>query len=656
MRIVDLIHGLDVRIVGDDPGGALGNLRVCDITEDSRTVMPGSLFIARKGENSDGKRFVGAAIAAGAVAVLTDEAGFELGSPAPRAGSLDDQGKGPGSESRGTQEEARRGASGYPSQPVALLTAGDIQLAIAMIAERFYGKPSSKMIVIGVTGTNGKTTTTFLIHQMLNALGIRCGLIGTVVIDDGVETAAASLTTPPALGVSRTLARMLDAGCKAAVMEVSSHALHQRRVGAVSFNAGVFTNLTGDHLDYHGTMEEYGAAKAMLFDALPADGVAVVNIQDPAHARMVRGVRAGVRVVGCAVADCKMGGTGGSSARGVASAGLGVAGRACSMESEGGCPNTTGGQVASATPLTTPMTECRARVMGADTSGTGVEFTGPWGHRASRIPLVGAFNVMNALQAIATVHGLWGGTDEDALSFEIIAGALERACAPPGRLEPVTREGEPIQVFVDYAHSDDALATVLRVLREAMGRSGHAAHGPGKGTSAVGAGPVPQAGHASTGQIWCVFGCGGDRDRTKRPRMGKVAAELADRVVITSDNPRTEDAGGIIDEIRVGVPALAAGKVAVEPDRERAIRWAVGQARPGDTIIIAGKGHEDYQILPDPKKKGGTITRHFDDREVARGALKERGIGVREREGARVSEDEEDEGDMGDGASLVLGG
>ncbi len=642
MRIADLIHGLDVRIV--NPGDEVSNLRVCDITEDSRTVMPGSLFIARKGEKVDGKGFVAGAIAAGAAAILTDDPGFRLGAT--------DQERGAAAERRATQG-------------VALLTATDTNLAIARLAERFYGEPSSKMRVIGVTGTNGKTTTTFLIHQMLNALGIRCGLIGTVVIDDGVETAAALLTTPPALEISRTFARMHDAGCQAAVMEVSSHALHQRRVGALHWNAAVFTNLTGDHLDYHKTMEEYAAAKAMLFEHLPTDGVAVVNIQDAGHSRMVKGMKSGVRVVRCKVEGSisVLGGTGSES------------GGTGSLLPVSGAQGTHHWQQAASATLpivggTAPETVCRARVMGATTEGTDVEFTGPWGHCVCRVPLVGAFNVMNALQAVATVHALWGGTDEDALSFEIIAGALEKASAPPGRLEPVTAIGAPIQVFVDYAHTDDALATVLGVLRGAMGRAASEPsekHDLGRGTSAIGTGPMP--GRVAGGELWCVFGCGGDRDRTKRPRMGKVAAEMADRVVVTSDNPRTEDAGGIIEEILAGVragehglPAQSSGRtrgtggVVVEPDRERAIRLAITAAKPGDTIIIAGKGHEDYQILPDPAKKGATITRHFDDREVARAALRERGIAVRELAAARTDDDRDDGEDMTAGASLALGG
>ena len=279
---------------------------------------------------------------------------------------------------------------------------------------------------------------------------------------------------------------------------------------------------------------------------------------------------------------------------------------------------------------------------------------------------------MNALQAVATVHALWGGTDEDALSFEIIAGALEKTSAPPGRLEPVTAIGAAIQVFVDYAHTDDALATVLGVLRGAMGQvvaQPGEKHDLGRGTSAIGTGPMPMPRRVAGGELWCVFGCGGDRDRTKRPRMGKVAAEMADRVVVTSDNPRTEDAGAIIAEILMGMDTsggphhlaqsgkvVARDRVIVEPDRERAIRLAITGAKPGDTIIIAGKGHEDYQILLDPAKPGATITRHFDDREVARAALRERGIAVREPLPSRKDDDRDDGEDMTAGASLALGG
>lgn len=567
MRIADLIQGLNITLVPGASGAGVAELRVCDITEDSRTVLPGSLFVARKGEKSDGRQFVGAAMASGAVAILTDDAAFVL----PH------QDRPP------------------PHGPVALLHAGDLSLATAKLAERFYGDPSSKLTMIGVTGTNGKTTTTYLIHQMLNAMGVRCGLIGTVVIDDGTETAAASLTTPPALELSRTLARMVEAGCRAAVMEVSSHALHQHRAGAIAFNAGVFTNLTHDHLDYHGTMDHYADAKAMLFASLPADGVAVVNVQDAGHTRMVRDCAA--RVLRCRMSDSR-----GDAQRG----GLPIGGG------------------------TAPETVRRARVVGVSTTSTDIEFSGGWhgtdgGEITVRVPLVGAFNVMNALQALAVVHALYGGTGEDDFSLAIIGEALAHIAPPPGRLEPVTRNGDAIGVFVDYAHTDDALKTVLSTVRAAM----------------------TERTKGGGGRLWCVFGCGGDRDRTKRPKMGRIASELADKVVITSDNPRTEDAQAIIAEIRGGIDLAHAAKVAVEADREAAIHLAIAQAAAGDCIVIAGKGHEDYQILPDPAKKGATITRHFDDREVAREALKKRGITPRPKPGVRkAAEDEEEVSDL----------
>jgi UDP-N-acetylmuramyl-tripeptide synthetase len=659
MRAQDLIAGFDIRVMptashageshatsnarssniaSKDP---LLNVRICDLTEDSRTVMPGSLFVARRGQKTDGRAFVSQAVEAGAVAILTDDPELRVAPPtvptSPQSGSA--------------------------HAPLVLFTP-DIELATAQIAERFYGDASSRLTLIGVTGTNGKTTTTFLIHQILNAIGIRSGLIGTVCIDDGTEVAEASLTTPPALELSRTFARMVEAGCKAAVMEVSSHALHQRRVGALKFRAGVFTNLTGDHLDYHRTMDAYADAKAMLFASLPSaadGGVAVLNIQDPAHTRMKRDCPA--EVYRTAIEHPLNTQTGGGG--------------------------------------TASHTVCRARVLDRSTGSTRVLLHGPWSASSDdeqrvgievRLPLVGEFNVMNALQAVTTIYALFGrpaadvalasdsacvvglgdaaagarhGQTQDggarpmpplvpSVSMAEICEALAHTTAPPGRLEPVTREGEGLSVFVDYAHSDDALRTVLNTLRQSMGRDAAA--------------PPTSDGR----QLICLFGCGGDRDRTKRPRMGRVAAELADQVIITSDNPRTEDPRAIISEIVEGIAqAESAGtaslmaKVSIEPDRERAIRQAIRKANAGkgtattggphasraeggggkwgDVIIIAGKGHETYQILPDPDRPGQTITRHFDDREVARAALLARHIRTRPvADHACASEDEAD--------------
>lgn len=541
MNVGDLISGF--AITCDNPADRA--VRVCDITEDSRTVQPGSLFVARRGEKNDGRQFVPAAAAAGAVAILTDD-------PALAAPS------------------APKGHA-----PIAMVRTTDLPLAIAQIGERFYGDPSRKLAVLGITGTNGKTTTTFLIHQILNALGIRCGLMGTVIIDDGTEVAPAALTTAPALEISRTLARMHEAGCAAAVLEVSSHALHQRRVGAITFAGAAFTNLTGDHLDYHQTMDAYADAKAMLFESLSPNAAAVVNAADPAHVRMLR--------------DCK--------ARTLRCLPVQMSGTASAPKAGAG--------------------ECAAIVRAMGHAHTDVTFLGPWGSADIRLPLVGMFNVVNALEAAGLIHACFGGKGEGWLSFADIAGALAKVKAPPGRLEPVTAPGAEITVFVDYAHSDDALRTVLATAREAM--------------TAATAGKGGQSGGAGGGELWCVFGCGGDRDRTKRPRMGAVAAQLADFVIVTSDNPRTENPRTIIGEIIDGVPAESQPRVRIEPDREAAIGLAIRMAPAGSILIIAGKGHEDYQILPDPDRPGQTVTRHFDDREVAREALAKRGVKVRGR-------------------------
>ncbi|MFM9995581.1 MAG: UDP-N-acetylmuramoyl-L-alanyl-D-glutamate--2,6-diaminopimelate ligase [Phycisphaerales bacterium] len=507
MNLSELIAGLGVRPV--DPAAA--GLRVCDLTDDSRTVVPGSLFIARRGTKADGRAFIKDAVAAGAVAVLTDDASVRLPDRAPAVLLLADP--------------------------------GTLPRAAARMAERFHGDPTSGLTLIGVTGTKGKTTTAHLIHRVLNASGTRCGLIGTVVVDDGVEVAPATLTTPPATELSRTFARMLEAGCRAAVMEVSSHALDQGRVAGLRFQVGVFTNLSGDHLDYHGTMENYARAKAQLFAMLPAEGAAVINAEDPAAETMVGACRASV--IRCSIRergdDCRV------------------------------LPD-----------------RCCASVDAADMGGTRGAFRGPWGEFDADLRLVGRHNVMNALQAVAACWS--AGVEADDLR-----PAIARAEAPPGRLEPVTGPDDPFTVFVDYAHTDDAIRKTLEALRPL----------------------VPRA-----GRLRIVFGCGGDRDRTKRPRMGAAASELADDVYLTSDNPRTEDPAAIIAEVLAGIDPTRRAAVVIEPDRREATRRAVSDVRPGDILLIAGKGHETYQVLPDGR--GGTRTIEFDDRAVARDALRTR--------------------------------
>jgi UDP-N-acetylmuramoyl-L-alanyl-D-glutamate--2,6-diaminopimelate ligase len=325
---------------------------------------------------------------------------------------------------------------------------------------------------------------------------------------------------------------MVGHGCDFAAMETSSHALHQDRVAGLGFRIAVFTNLSGDHLDYHGSMETYAAAKARLFEELSPHALAIVNADDPASERMVRDTQA--RVLRCSL--------------------MGQADATVRVEANG--------------------LESRATLRG------------PWGEVTGQLALVGDHNAMNALQAVAVAHEL-------GMSREAIESVLPSLMPPPGRLEPVHVEGiDGPRVLVDYAHTDDALEKALTAVAARKGE----------------------------GKLWVVFGCGGDRDRTKRPRMGAVAGRLADRVVVTSDNPRTEEPQSIVDQVLAGVPGGV--WTASDADREAAIHLAISQADARDVVVIAGKGHEGYQIIPDGN--GGTVHRDFDDRLVARAALSKR--------------------------------
>jgi len=535
MRLGDLIAGLSVRpsglLVAGLPGvhnddlRRFADVRVCDLTEDSRTVVPGSLFVARSGFKADGKRYLVAALEAGAVAALTDDP--ILTSPA-----------------------------GFD---VPVLYAKDIRQVTGAMAERFYGSPSNTLRLVGVTGTNGKTTITYLIWQLLNSIGHRAGLVGTVLVDDGVEVAPANMTTPPSIETSRTLSLMLEGSCRSAALEVSSHALDQKRADALRFLVAVFSNLTGDHLDYHKTIDNYAWAKSRLFERLPLEGTAILNAADPWANRMVRRCKA--RVLRCAVV---------------------------------------------ATDQDTKP-ECRIQVLEESLGGMLVRLVGPWGDFQASVPLVGRHNAMNILQTVASCHAL--GVNEADL-----ARGLAQVSAPPGRFERVSEPGDGFSVFVDYAHSDDSLRHVLSAAGAVM---------PGRrsaGGAVRGAAGAPVDTNPG-GALWVVFGCGGERDRTKRARMGLAASELADRVVVTSDNPRSERPSDIVDQVLAGIPADARDRVVVQIDRARAIRLAIESAQAGDVVVIAGKGHETEQILPDGS--GGTIRLHFDDREIARTILAE---------------------------------
>jgi len=505
MNLDELIAGMGLRCVAG--GEHLGDVRICDLTEDSRTAVPGSLFIARSGTQLDGNRFIEPAIQCGCVAILSDREEIEL----------------------------------PIRSKVVVLVADDVMQVGAELAERFYGEPGKALCIAGITGTNGKTTIAHLAHQLIEAAGIRCGLIGTVEIDDGRERARASMTTPPAVELSRTLATMVEHGCKAVVMEVSSHALDQSRVGAIRFDACAFTNLTGDHLDYHQNMKHYLQSKARLFGLLKPDGLAAINIEDDAADIMIESCLKSAQIVRCAMGES-------------------------------------------------------VRIADESIAGMTLTMNTPMGIIESRVPIFGGFNAMNVFQAVMLaehVLGKAGIFHED--QRRAINEELPHLTLPAGRLERVESCEDDITVLVDFAHTDDALKSALGAIRSVLDEDS---------------------------RLWCVFGCGGDRDQSKRPRMGAIASQLADRIVVTSDNPRTESPNRIIEQIIAGVDANDKSKISVQSDRAQAIGYAIANAALGDVILIAGKGHETEQISPDAM--GGTRSVHFDDREHAKLALRQR--------------------------------
>jgi UDP-N-acetylmuramoyl-L-alanyl-D-glutamate--2,6-diaminopimelate ligase len=384
------------------------------------------------------------------------------------------------------------------------------------------------LVNLAVTGTNGKTTVAYLVRAILNHAGRRCGMIGTVVNDAGGGLVQAEMTTPDAMEIARMQRGMLAGGYEAMVVEASSHALQQRRTDGIEFKGAALTNITGDHLDYHGTVDNYAAAKSRLFVGLGVDATAVLNSQSD---------------------FCE------------------VIARLCPAKKIYYAVN--------------EEAQLWGRILRAGTDGTDYVLCYEGGEVAVKSHLAGEHNVSNHLAAagLAIAAGL---------DIESIARGLESLSVVPGRLERV-EGGRGFSVILDYAHTDDALENVLRTLRPLC-----------------------------SGRLTVVFGCGGDRDRTKRPRMAAVAERLADRVIITSDNPRTEDAGAIIEDIAAGFADADSGKVIIEADRREAIERAIGSARADEVILIAGKGHEDYQII-------GTEKRHFSDREVAREFLEKLG-------------------------------
>jgi UDP-N-acetylmuramoyl-L-alanyl-D-glutamate--2,6-diaminopimelate ligase len=481
------------------------DVTVTDLTQDGRAARPGCAFLAVHGSAEHGLKYAPQAVANGARAVLWE--------PAPVAV--------------------------IPDLPSEILVAPVPRLRehASTIADRFFGSPSAQLTIAGITGTNGKTTCAYLLAQALEAAGRPAGYMGTIGTGRPQRLTASALTTGDAVTVQRRLAQLRSGGAASVAMEVTSHALDQARVGAVRFKTAVFTNLTRDHLDYHGTMENYGAAKAQLFSR--EDLVSrVINVDDAFGRQLAVDPRGRGRVV--------------ETGRGHQSLARGAAGFV------------------------------RAKHVELTTRGIELEFDSSWGSGTVVCPLLGDFNVDNLLTVIAVL------LDWDVALEQAIA-ALARVRATPGRMETFGGMNAPLAV-VDYAHTPDALSKALLAAR---------AH--------------------CAGRLTVVFGCGGDRDPGKRPMMGSIAAELADDIVITDDNPRKESPQGIAAGIAAGIPA---GKpFRIELDRARAIREAISDARPLDVVLVAGKGHEDYQIY-------GEERRAFSDQKVVASALAARGGGT----------------------------
>jgi UDP-N-acetylmuramoyl-L-alanyl-D-glutamate--2,6-diaminopimelate ligase len=464
---------------------------VAGIAYDSRAVAPGQVFVALKGQHADGTAFARQAIERGAAAIVSEQA-------APDGVHV----------------------------PWAIVE--DARLALAVLAAAFYRDPSREMRVIGITGTNGKTTTAYLIASILDAAGIRCGLLGTVGYRIGDEVREATRTTPEAPEVQALLREMVEKQCGACAMEVSSHALSLRRVDGITFAAAIFTNLTRDHLDFHADMDDYFRAKRRLFEMLPRDAPSLVNLDDPRGASLID---AGGRPITYAI-----------------------------------------GRQADVTP----------GPLSFSLDGLSFDVRTPRGTLHVTSKLVGRPNVYNILAAVSAATAL-------DVPFEAIERGLSSLEGVPGRFQVVSDAKDEVTVVVDYAHTDDALRNLLETAR-----------------------PL------ALGRLITVFGCGGDRDRTKRPLMGAVAGRLSDLIVITSDNPRSEDPSRIIEEVQRGITPdtrrAGAQPLLTIIDRKAAIARAIEVARVGDVVLVAGKGHEKYQVI-------GDRTLPFDDVAVAREAL-----------------------------------
>ena len=478
MRLKELLKNIKpTQIVGDE------NIDITGVNIDSRKIKPGHLFVAMKGTQVDGHQFIPKALDLGAVAILCED----------------------------LPEEQKEG--------VTYIQVASTEDAVGKVATAFYGNPTEKLKLVGVTGTNGKTTIATLLYNMFRKLGYKCGLLSTVCNYIEGEAIPADHTTPDPIELNALLSKMVEAGCQYAFMECSSHAIHQKRIGGLKFAGGIFTNLTRDHMDYHKTVENYRNAKKAFFDGLPKSAFAITNADDKNGMVMVQNCKAQIK-----------------------------------------------------TYSTRSMADFRARILECHFEGMYLEIDG---HEVG-VQFIGKFNVSNLLAVYGTAIML-GQKPEDIL---VVLSTLKSVS---GRLEPI-HSPEGYTAIVDYAHTPDALENVLKAIHEVL-------NGKGK--------------------VITVCGAGGNRDKGKRPLMAQEAVKQSDKVIITSDNPRFEEPQDIINDMLAGLDKQQMKKVVSIVDRKEAIRTACMMAEKGDVILIAGKGHEDYQEI-----KG--VKHHFDDKEVVK--------------------------------------
>ena len=485
MILEKVIAGSGVTAIEGNP-----HAEISSVCNDSRKVAHGSLFIAVKGFASDGHAFIAAAIQKGARAIVCED-----------------------------MDMARSQAAQAGAEGVTLVQVGSSRHALAIIAANFYDNPSEKLTLVGITGTNGKTTTVTLLHRMFTALGYNCGLLSTIANCVGNRGTEAVNTTSDPITINSLMSEMVDAGCEYCFMEVSSIGVEQERVAGLKFKVGIFSNLTHDHLDYHKTFAEYLRCKKLFFDTLPSDAYAITNIDDRNGMVMVQNTKAQVVTYSCRK----------------------IADHTC-------------------------------RIIEQSFEGMLLRID----DKESWSCLIGMHNAYNLL-AIYTTAVVLGSDPQEVLV------ALSSLRPAPGRLENI-RGPRDISVIIDYAHTPDALENVLKTLREI----------------------------APDRELICLFGCGGDRDRSKRPEMAAIAQKLADRIVVTSDNSRTEKTSDIMADIKAGMDTSGRARSLFIEDREEAIRTAIMIASQGATILLAGKGHETYQIIGSEKK-------HFDEKEIVNG-------------------------------------